>query len=973
MGRASGRFVGRDIELSRLGESVASARDGSPAAVVVEGDAGIGKSRLVTEALAAFRELKDVVAIGHGVELAGGELPYGVAAEALRSLVRDAGVEAVRAAADQSAAALAPLLPQFGPSDGGADALRLLPAYVSTLENLAADRLVWLVVEDLQWVDSPSRDLLAYLLRVATASRLLMLMTVRTHDPAADAAAAQLASNIAAQPGFDRITLAPLGPRDLVALVGDLAESATDQQVDRVVSLSQGSPLFAEQLVAAGLPEAGPVPEQVLAPMTARVSALDPATCHLIQLASLAEGHLTHRLLSRAYAPTAPDGAVLEPAIARGLELHILRVNADRHSYSFTHPLLRQAAEDALTPAERIRGHRTWAEVLSAPENHGGDRLLEIAAAHHWAESENDVEAFDSCLRAAEHASWLGGRLEEATLLRRALALWDRLPTSKARSERNRDALVLDTVYACHSAGCVADAVELLHAEMNRAVETDPLRMLCLRVMHEDFRARVGAAVDTTVFDEARARVNELFTARPAPFTTGALRSLGWYLRYTHPEESFRLHAYAAQVVSQVDSKRRGAAPTAYVDHLATRGRFDEALAMLDEARAESVGSHVQMSIDCDIGETHYRAGRLHEAVGAYERSLGRLHDPQLTPRWWAYVSHLLAIALHDAGDWGRADAVLSQAVSLEYDDPETKAMVTATAGQFACRRGDLEQAQSLATATRSLLTHYLDQAFFPALAYTLQLEAELAVGRGDLQAARLSLRRLVTAPDIGAQGDLWEGVVLAASVEGDLAESSNADAEHRSAVRVAADRLPHAGAYWSACHHQALAELARAEGADDAALWQGATEAWRALGHVPRLAWALLRRAEVHLGGGDRHRAAIDLTEAWDIAGGTGAVPLKDAVIALARRGRILLGTPTAGHDMASAGGRLARLTDRELEVLQHLVKGATNDELAAALFISPKTASVHVSRILAKLDVTSRAKAAAVAYEDGLFADER
>src|SRR3954453_18315255 len=86
MGGTTGRFVGRETELTRTGEAFARARSGVPSILLIEGDAGIGKSRLVAEAMAVFSGPDDVIAVGHGVELAGGELPYGVVADSLRSL-----------------------------------------------------------------------------------------------------------------------------------------------------------------------------------------------------------------------------------------------------------------------------------------------------------------------------------------------------------------------------------------------------------------------------------------------------------------------------------------------------------------------------------------------------------------------------------------------------------------------------------------------------------------------------------------------------------------------------------------------------------------------------------------------------------------------------------------------------------------------------------------------------------------------
>ncbi len=156
---------------SFLGERVERAREGARATVLLEADAGIGKSRLVTETLARFRDPKDAVALGHGMELAGGELPYGTVIDSLRGLVLDAGTEAVRVAAGGDVSTLAVLCPALGSPEPSADRSRLLPAFASAIAAMALDRLMWLIVEDLHWADASSRDLLNYVLRVTPPCR----------------------------------------------------------------------------------------------------------------------------------------------------------------------------------------------------------------------------------------------------------------------------------------------------------------------------------------------------------------------------------------------------------------------------------------------------------------------------------------------------------------------------------------------------------------------------------------------------------------------------------------------------------------------------------------------------------------------------------------------------------------------------------------------------------------------------------
>jgi AAA ATPase domain len=236
------RLVGREVELGRLADAVASARSGVRRVVLIQGDAGIGKSRLVAEALAAYREPADAVGTGYGVQLAGPEILYRVTTDALRTLCRDSGVDSIRAAAGPYAGALRPLHPGLASAgDEAVNPAAVLPAVLATVEQLATDRLVWLVFEDLPWVDASSRDLLAYLVRVAQRCRLLVLVTIRTHDPATDPAIGDLVDTWAAQPGVHRLALSPLTSEQVTELViARLDGQAPEGQIDRIARVAQG-------------------------------------------------------------------------------------------------------------------------------------------------------------------------------------------------------------------------------------------------------------------------------------------------------------------------------------------------------------------------------------------------------------------------------------------------------------------------------------------------------------------------------------------------------------------------------------------------------------------------------------------------------------------------------------------------------------------------------------------------------------
>lgn len=162
-------------------------------------------------------------------------------------------------------------------------------------------------------------------------------------------------------------------------------------------------------------------------------------------------------------------------------------------------------------------------------------------------------------------------------------------------------------------------------------------------------------------------------------------------------------------------------------------------------------------------------------------------------------------------------------------------------------------------------------------------------------------------------------------------------------------------------------AERARLTDADHADSWEVAADAWTTAQRPHRRAYALWRQAEAFLAAGDSSRAATVLRVAASLA--TDMAPLLERIVAVARRARVDLGPfqppIVASNDLGYS------LTERELDVLRLLARGHTNAQIGADLFMSPKTASVHVTHILRKLGVTGRVQAATVAERAGLLDD--
>jgi DNA-binding NarL/FixJ family response regulator len=257
---------------------------------------------------------------------------------------------------------------------------------------------------------------------------------------------------------------------------------------------------------------------------------------------------------------------------------------------------------------------------------------------------------------------------------------------------------------------------------------------------------------------------------------------------------------------------------------------------------------------------------------------------------------------------------------------------------------------------------------------------AELALCRGDLEQARKLVAEAVplVAANLRHAAPLY---ALGVRIEADRAELARArrpgetgihdstaqallEAARQAASDPAAVGLPELAAW----HANALAETTRQEGRADPAAWAAAADMWQQLGQPHQVAYACYRQAEALMArDSDRDAAAAALRRAAAVTGRLGARLLDAEVKALARRARLDLASHAEAEPADAPAGN-PPLTPREAEVLALVAAGRSNRQIAQALFISPKTASVHVSNILAKLGVSSRLEAAAVAHRLGL-----
>jgi ATP/maltotriose-dependent transcriptional regulator MalT len=326
------------------------------------------------------------------------------------------------------------------------------------------------------------------------------------------------------------------------------------------------------------------------------------------------------------------------------------------------------------------------------------------------------------------------------------------------------------------------------------------------------------------------------------------------------------------------------------------------------------------------------------------------------------YLVHNLAESLMSLGRWREADQVLTDALDPRMSDAVVRAMLTmrratlaALAGRYDAAARDVEELRRLPPDTGAQWELPL------ALARSI-----VAFGAGDVEGARAHARDGLrsSADESLSERYRWPLVWFGLRIE---AESGDPDPDRVTALRASASELRATQA--PARTYQALsaAEFARATGAIPE--WTPAVENAREAGDAYLLVYALLRGAQQAWSDGDRDAATAMLDEATRLAAEMGAAPLLDEAQTLARRARLRVAeTETSPAGTAPPAIETFGLTDRELEVLELVAAGRSNPQIAAELFISPKTASVHVSNIISKLDVSSRGEAAALAHRLGV-----
>jgi DNA-binding SARP family transcriptional activator len=412
------RIVGRAAELERLEAALNAAFDGRGTTALVSGPAGIGKTRVAAELARRARARGATVLTGRCIDVVGAALPYLPLIEALRPLRDTSALDGLPE--------LARLLPGAGGApppaahDHAAEAqLRLFSSVLAVLDRLAGDGPVVLVLEDLQWADGSTLDLVAFLARAIQSGRVLLLATARRQP---DEGLHRLMAGLRSAGVATTVELGPLAREELETLLERSAGGPVPAGlVDAVCARAEGNPFFAQELLAAALRGDEALPVLLSDVLLADFGRLGSQTRGVVRVAAAAGRPVTRELLASAMGIAA--GAIAG-ALREAVEHGLLVPDGALGTYGFRHALIAEAAYATLLPGELEEVHERLAVALAREPAEA--RAGEVA--EHWIVARRAGEALAASLEAARSAQAVSGLAEALRHLERVLELWEQVP-----------------------------------------------------------------------------------------------------------------------------------------------------------------------------------------------------------------------------------------------------------------------------------------------------------------------------------------------------------------------------------------------------------------------------------------------------------------------------------------------------------------------------------------------------------------
>jgi len=991
---ASPQFIGRAAELAQLEDLVRRAAQGEPGFALIGGESGVGKSRLIDEFAVRATTAGARVIAGDCIDLGDAELPYTPLVGALRAVDGEELAELLpRGARD-----LAPLLPQIESegADLGPASLaqgRLFEMLLGLLGGLAAERPLVLTIEDAHWADPSTRDFLSFLIRNRRREQLVVAVTYRTdelhrrHPLRAFLAEADRTRTVT------RLTLGRFTREEIVEqLTGILGHRPAPQLADELFRRAEGNPFFTEELIAAGGGHAdGRLPDNLRDALMVRIETLGQDAQAVLRVAAVAGARVRHALLEAA-APL--DRDVLLGGVREAVANHVLNQEHDSDVYRFRHALLREALADDLLPGERGPLHAAIGRALSAdPTLSASGRSVAAELAAHWSAAHDLPAAFVASTQAGVEAERMAAWAEAGAHFERAADLWDAVSSEQRAGSPSRVELLRRAAESVHLSGDSDRAVMLGRSALGLVDAAADRRTAA--ALHE----RIGRYL--WICGSQRDAVAELSRAvavmpddAPAAERARVLGAEGHVLMLMGRGADARARCRRALELAREAGARAEECRVANTlgPALMMSRELAEAIEVLERNRAlaEELGDPEELTRSyINLAEVLDQTGRLAEAVEVSRDGVAMARRERI-PGVLPMLIAELATRLVRQGGWEEADTILPEAIAVTTSWSVGRADALCAHAQLQALRGDAESAERSLRQVDAAMRDAVGS-MWTAPTAVARADAALWDGRPDdarkAVAAELGRREEIDddaaaylAPLIAAGARAEADLAARARVTGETEACQRAmrDAEeiHAAGQALLGDNPPPEGALFI---DLATLETARAAAAASAEDWAALADRWEQHGAAFPAAYCRWRAAELILaGGGPRGAAAEVLAAAHRTAERLHAEPLLQEITDLARRARLTLATDAPADDAdgdthaAPSAADQVGLTARELDVLRLMAGGSTNREIAGELYISQKTVTVHVTRILAKLDARTRVEAAGVAQRLGLLTSD-
>ncbi len=941
-------LVGRATELAQLRSRTFDSDAGT--SNLIGGDAGVGKTRLITTLMHETVEAGARVLLGHCLDLGDSSAPYLPFAEMFARLAQEEHELVLELVRDRPL--LAPLLPEYYrrevrtdlPTDRGS----FFDAVHMSLEQLGEQSPVVVVVEDAHWADRSTRELLTFLFTRGFGSHVSLVVSFRSDDLNRRHPLRSKLAEWSRLPGMRRVMLQPLNDDEVAELVRGLNPQTSRSDATTIVARAGGNPFFAEELLAASRVGDCGLPGELADLLLVRIDALDASARSVVRAASVSGRSIDHTLL-RAVVDL-PDGE-LDQALRDLVDDHVFEITSSG-DYTFRHALLGEAVYDDLLPGERVNLHGRFAEALREQT----DAAPVAALARHARVAGKHELALDASVRAGDAAMAARGPADASRHYENALTQLAERP----QPGRSVLALATKTLEALVASGNPQRAAEIAAQALDGVGGDEEERAMLVAHL---LSAQLLSDHSMPSVDLLRATIDARRELPPTPATAALYASLGRALFFLDDFEGSLLAANQATVLA-----RELDLPTVATDALTTLARLDEFVGdpadaerqlrdLVTRARAAGHGREEVRAMH-QLGRVQGGRSNYEQAYRTYQETVARAHAGGLDTDPFAIEARTLG-ALYGLmhGDADGVDRLLDLG-ELQLPGLAQASMTTVRMVRDAQRAdGD-----PLAALPRVRPMWRRDM-------FTCIHSSAVAIDRlgrdGDLEAMLEVYDEAVETFTTVWSLPLFDGRIrLSALAIGHLADHPDesyrdrVDALLQAAQDVAATRPRE---QLLGLESRAWLQRARAD---------HARFAWGGRGPVPaELLSAWRETLDTFVEHGEPYETArAQLTHAALLAAAgdrDAARALQDQARATARRigATVLVADSRRAPATASTG-----LTPREQEVLALVTDGRTNGEIAKELFISTKTASVHVSNILAKLGAATRTEAAAIARRDEL-----